>query len=145
MPARLEELEHAEEEGVKLELLCAPLRFMGDANGKLSAVELQSMELGEPDASGRRSPKPIPGKTYTLQTDLAVVAVGTGANPVLLEATKGLALNKRGYVEADANGETSLPNVFAGGDIVSGAATVILAMGAGRAAAKEIARRMGRE
>ncbi len=145
IPARLEELEHAEEEGVKLELLCAPLRFMGDANGKLTAVELQRMELGEADASGRRSPKPIDGQTYTLQTDLAVVAVGTGSNPILLEATKGLALNKRGYIEADANGETSIPNVFAGGDIVSGAATVILAMGAGRTAAKEIAKRLGKE
>ena len=145
MPARLEELEHAEEEGVKLELLCAPLRFMGDAYGKLTAVELQRMELGEPDSTGRRSPKPVEGQTYTLQTDLAIVAVGTGANPILLEATKGLALSKRGYIEADENGETSVKNVFAGGDIVSGAATVILAMGAGRAAAKEIAKRLGRE
>ncbi len=145
MPARLEELEHAEEEGVKLELLCAPTRFMGNADGKLTAVELQRMELGEPDASGRRRPVPVEGAFYTLPTDLAVVAVGTGANPVLLEATPGLKLNKWGYIDADENGETSIPNVFAGGDIVSGAATVILAMGAGRASAKEIARRLGRE
>ena len=144
MPARLEELEHAEEEGVKLELLCAPVRFMGNADGKLTAVELQRMELGEPDASGRRSPRPVEGSTYTLQTDLAIVAVGTGANPVLLEATQGLKLNKWGYIDANENGETSIPNVFAGGDIVSGAATVILAMGAGRTAAKEIATRLGR-
>ncbi len=145
MPARLEELEHAEEEGVHLELLCAPVRFMGNAEGRLTAVELQRMELGEPDASGRRRPKPVEGAYYTLQTDLAVIAVGTNANPVLLEATPGLKLNKWGYIEADEHGETSIPNVFAGGDIVSGAATVILAMGAGRAAAKEIARRLGRE
>ena len=144
MPARHEELEHAEEEGVKLELLCAPLGFTGDENGRLTAVTLQRMELGEPDASGRRSPKPIPDDTYTLPTDLAVIAVGTNANPVLLEATPGLKLNKWGYIEANEHGETSLPNVFAGGDIVSGAATVILAMGAGRTAAKEIARRLGR-
>ena len=144
MPARLEELEHAEEEGVILELLAAPLRFMGDDTGALSAVELQRMQLGEPDASGRRSPEPIAGNTYTLQTDLAIIAVGTQANPVLLDATKGLALNKRGYIEVNEHGETSIPNVFAGGDIVSGAATVILAMGAGRVAAKEIARRLGK-
>ena len=144
MPARHEELEHAEEEGVKLEVLCAPLAFAGDENGRLTAVELQRMELGDPDASGRRSPKPVPGNTFTLPTDLAVIAVGTNANPVLLDATPGLALNKWGYIEADENGETSISNVFAGGDIVSGAATVILAMGAGRTAAKEIARRLGR-
>ena len=144
MPARLEELEHAEEEGIKLELLAAPLRFMGDDKGALSAVELQRMALGEPDASGRRSPEPIPGDTYTLQTDLAIIAVGTQANPVLLEATQDLELNARGYVKVNEHGETSLPNVFAGGDIVSGAATVILAMGAGRIAAKEIARRLGK-
>ncbi len=145
MPARLEELEHAEDEGVRLELLSAPLRFIGDENGRLTGVELERMELGEPDASGRRSPRPIPGSAYILPTDLAVVAVGTNANPVLLNATKGLKLNKRGYIEADENGETSIPNVFAGGDIVSGAATVIMAMGAGRVAAKEIARRLGRD
>ena len=144
MPARLEELEHAEEEGIILELLAAPLRFMGDDTGALSAVELQRMRLGEPDASGRRSPEPVPNDTYTLQTDLAIIAVGTQANPVLLEATKELTLNKRGYVEVNEHGETSIPNVFAGGDIVSGAATVILAMGAGRTAAKEIAKRLGK-
>ena len=145
MPARLEELEHAEEEGVHLELLSAPLRFIGDEQGRLTAVELQRMKLGEPDASGRRRPQPVEGDIYTLPTDLAVVSVGTGANPVLLEATPGLKLNKWGYIEADENGETAIPNVYAGGDIVSGSATVILAMGAGRTAAKGIARRLGKE
>ncbi|MDR3358224.1 MAG: NADPH-dependent glutamate synthase [Desulfovibrio sp.] len=144
LPARHEEVEHAIEEGVVFSMLSAPLRFMGNENGRLAAVELQRMELGEPDASGRRRPTPVPGDTYTMQTDLAIIAVGTGSNPVLLDATPGLKLNSRGYIEADENGETSLPNVFAGGDIVSGAATVILAMGAGRAAAKEIARRLGK-
>ncbi|MCL1889877.1 MAG: NADPH-dependent glutamate synthase [Desulfovibrionaceae bacterium] len=143
LPARLEEVHHAQEEGVRFELLSAPLRFMEDAEGRLAAVEVQRMELGEADASGRRVPRPIPGSVFTLPTDLAVIAVGTSANPILLRGTPGLALNKWGYIDADANGETSIPNVFAGGDIVSGAATVILAMGAGRAAAKEIARRLG--
>ena len=143
MPARLEELEHAEEEGVKLQILSGPVRFMPGENGRLATVELERMQLGEPDASGRRSPKPT-GETFTLETDLAVVAVGTGSNPVLLESTPGLKLNRRGYIETDEHGETSIPNVFAGGDIVSGAATVILAMGAGRTAAKEIARRLGK-
>jgi glutamate synthase (NADPH/NADH) small chain len=102
------------------------------------------MELGEPDASGRRSPKPVEGDTYELETDLAVIAVGTNPNPVLLENEPDLKLNKWGYIEVDeATGETSIPNAYAGGDIVTGAATVILAMGAGRRAAKEIARRLG--
>ena len=142
MPCRHEELEHAEEEGVKLQTLCGPIKFQGDENGRLTTVTLQRMELGEPDDSGRRSPKPIEGAYFDQPTDLAVVAVGTRANPILLEATPALKCNKWGYIEADANGETSIPNVFAGGDIVTGAATVILAMGAGRVAAKEIARRI---
>ncbi len=145
IPARLEELEHAEEEGVQLQLLSAPIEFTAGENGRLANVKLQRMKLGEPDSSGRRRPEVIPGDTFVMQTDLAVIAVGTNANPVLLESTPNLALNKWGYIDADDNGETSIPNVFAGGDIVSGAATVILAMGAGRAAAKEIARRLGRE
>ena len=141
MPCRYEELEHAEEEGVKLAMLNAPISFHGDENGRLKGVTLQRMELGEPDSSGRRRPQPIAGETVYMDTDLAIVAVGTGSNPILLNATKGLKLNKWGYVEADENGETSIPNVFAGGDIVTGSATVILAMGAGRTAAKEIIRR----
>lgn len=145
IPARLEELEHAEEEGIHLQLLSAPLEFISGENGRLASVKLQRMQLGEPDASGRRRPEVIPGDTFVMETDLAIIAVGTNANPVLLESTPGLELNKWGYIEASEHGETSIPNVFAGGDIVSGAATVILAMGAGRTAAKEIARRLGRE
>ena len=141
MPCRYEELEHAEEEGVKLAMLNSPLAFHGDENGLLTSVSLQRMELGEPDDSGRRSPKPIPGDIVEMATDLAIVAVGTSSNPILLEATPSLKTNKWGYIEVDENGETSIPNVFAGGDIVTGAATVILAMGAGRTAAKEIIRR----
>ena len=101
------------------------------------------MELGEPDASGRRRPVPVEGATYELATDLAIVALGTRSNPILLEATEGLEKTERGYIKVDeATGETSLPNVFAGGDIVTGAATVILAMGAGRRAGQEICRRL---
>ncbi len=142
IPARLEELEHAEEEGVKLELLAAPLRFIGNEEKRLVGVELQKMQLGDPDESGRCSVTPIPNSNYILDTDLAVIAVGTRSNPILLEATPGLELNPRGYIAVNDTFETSIPNVFAGGDTVTGSATVILAMGAGRSAAKEIARRL---
>lgn len=142
MPARKEEIEHAEEEGVQFAMLSAPVRFNGDENMHLKSVTLQKMELGEPDASGRRRPVPIDGEVYDLPTDLAIVALGTRSNPILLEATPDLKLNKWGYIEAnDETGETSIPNVFAGGDIVTGAATVILAMGAGRKAGREIVAR----
>jgi glutamate synthase (NADPH/NADH) small chain len=124
-------------------MLNAPLRFLGDENGRLTAVELQRMRLGDADASGRRGPVPVPGDIHTVSTDLAIIAVGTGANPILPESVPGLNLDKRGYIETDANGETSIPDVFAGGDIVSGAATVILAMGAGLSAARVIAARLG--
>lgn len=143
MPARREEVEHAEEEGVQFAMLAAPVRFNGDANQKLCSVTLQKMELGEPDNSGRRRPVPVPDSEYDMETDLAIVALGTRSNPILLEATQNLRLNKRGYIDVDmATGETSIPNVFAGGDIVTGAATVILAMGAGRRAGQEIVRRI---
>ncbi len=143
MPARLEEIEHAEEEGIQLELLASPLQFNGDDKLTLTSVTLQRMELGEPDSSGRRRPVPIEGDIYELPTDLAIIALGTNANPILLDATPGLELNKwRHIVVNEETGETSIPNVFAGGDIVTGAATVILAMGAGRRAAKEICRRI---
>ncbi len=143
MPARHEEIEHAEEEGVQLELLASPIQFNGDAKLNLKSVTLQRMQLGEPDASGRRRPEPIEGDIYELPTDLAIVALGTRANPILLEATPELELNKWGYIVAsEETGETSIPNVFAGGDIVTGAATVILAMGAGRKAAQEICKRL---
>ena len=146
MPARLEEVEHAVEEGVIMECLASPLEFLPGEDGNLGAVRLQRMELGEPDESGRRSPRPIAGDIYELPTDIAVIAVGTRSNPVLLENEPDLKLNKWGYVEVDeATGETSILNVYAGGDIVTGAATVILAMGAGRTAAKEMARRLGCE
>ena len=143
MPARLEELEHAEEEGVQFAMLSAPVRFNGDDEMRLTSVTLQKMELGEPDASGRRRPVAIEGEVFDLPTDLAVVALGTRSNPILLDATPKLKQNKWGYIEVnEETGETSMPNVFAGGDIVTGAATVILAMGAGRKAGQEIVRRL---
>ncbi len=143
MPARAEEIEHAEEEGVQFALLSAPLCFNGDEQMRLKSVTLQKMRLCEPDASGRCKPEPIPGQVVEQPTDLAIVALGTRSNPILLDATPGLKLNAKGYIEADPEtGETSIANVFAGGDIVTGAATVILAMGAGRRAGKEIVRRL---
>jgi len=143
MPARREEIDHAIEEGVKIRCLCGPLSFHGDNQGRLKAMTVQKMELGEPDDSGRCSPVCLEGETEQLRCDMAIIAVGTRPNPILLEATPDLGLNKWGYIEADPEtGETSIPNVFAGGDIVTGAATVISAMGAGRKAAKEIAKRL---
>lgn len=146
MPARAEELHHAIEEGIQLKLLTSPISINGDENGHVKSLSLQEMELGEPDNSGRRRPIPVKGHTSDLEVDMVILAVGTGANPILLEATPGLELNKWGYIKADPEtGETSIKNVYAGGDIVGGSATVISAMGAGRKAAKEIAARLGVE
>lgn len=139
MPARLEEIENAEEEGVKLRLLTNPIEILGDESGEVKAMVCQKMSLGEPDASGRRRPIPIPDSEITLPVETVVVAVGQGPNPILLRGTKGLKLNKRGYIEVDPETMmTNIPGVFAGGDIVTGAATVIAAMGAGKRAARAI-------
>ena len=139
MPARIEEVHHAEEEGVQFYLLTAPMKFLGDDNGWVTGVECLQMELGEPDESGRRRPVPIQGSEFRLECDMAVVAIGAGANPLLPTQTPGLELNKRGYIVADLEtGKTTKPRVWAGGDIVTGSATVILAMGAGRKAANSI-------
>jgi glutamate synthase (NADPH/NADH) small chain len=143
MPARREELHHAKEEGIELFCLHSPLSFNGDGNGHLVSVVLQKMRLGEPDDSGRCRPLACEGQYCELPADMAIVAVGTRANPLLPRVTPGLAANTRGYIVIDeATGETSIPNVFAGGDIVTGAATVISAMGAGRRAAAVIADRL---
>jgi len=137
MPARLEEIQHGEDEGVKFEFLVNPIRLLGDEHGCLRALECLRMRLGEPDSSGRPRPEPVPGSEFTMEADQAIVAIGAGPNPVLLANTPGLELNKWGYVEADlADGRTSREGVFAGGDIVTGSATVILAMGIGKRAAK---------
>jgi glutamate synthase (NADPH/NADH) small chain len=139
MPARGEEIHHAEEEGVELFLLTNPTKFMGDDQGRVVAMECIKMELGEPDASGRRRPVPMKGSEFTLDTDLVVIAIGAGANPLITATTPGLKTNKRGYIEADEKtGKTLKRGVWAGGDIVTGSATVILAMGAGRLAANSI-------
>jgi glutamate synthase (NADPH/NADH) small chain len=141
MPARIEEIERAEEEGVNCVILTTPVRFVGNENGWVTGMECIQMELGEPDESGRRRPVPIPGSEFIIPADTVVVAIGQGPNPLLLETIKGLVLNKRGYIVADPEtGATNLRGVFAGGDIVTGAATVISAMGAGKRAARAIDR-----
>ena len=139
MPARTAEIHHAEEEGIEFFLLTNPTRYLGNEKGRLTGMECLQMELGEPDASGRRRPVPIEGSEFELECDLCIVAVGSGANPLLTASTSDLKLNKWGYIEAhEATGKTSKRGVWAGGDIVTGAATVILAMGAGRKAADSI-------
>jgi glutamate synthase (NADPH/NADH) small chain len=139
MPARKEEVHHAQEEGVEFLMLTAPIEYIGNKDGWVTGMKCIKMELGEPDASGRRSPKPIKGSEYVIDVDTVVVAVGTVANPIVPATTKGLETNKWGYIVAkDESGLTSREGIYAGGDIVTGAATVILAMGAGRKAANAI-------
>jgi glutamate synthase (NADPH/NADH) small chain len=139
MPARIEEIHHAEEEGVQFYLLTAPTQLIGNDNGWVTGMECLQMELGEPDESGRRRPVPKKGSEFKLECDMAVIAIGAGPNPLLTTTTPGLELNKRGYIVADPEtGKTKKPGVWAGGDIVTGSATVILAMGAGRKAANSI-------
>ena len=138
MPARKEEIRHAEEEGVKFRLLANPVRFTGDENGNLVAVECIEMQLGEPDASGRRRPEPKPGSEFTINADMAIIALGTSPNPLISRSCPDLKTGRRGTLETDENLKTSLENVYAGGDAVTGAATVILAMGAGKKAAESI-------
>ncbi len=139
MPARKEEVHHAKEEQIIFKFLRNPIKFEGDENNFVKKVELQMMELAEPDASGRRKPVPIKGKTEILEIDTAVIAIVNGSNPILVRTAKDLEFNCKGNIVVDENTmQTNLPGVFAGGDIVTGGATVILAMGAGRKAAKNI-------
>ena len=137
LPARLEEIHHAKEEGVIFKFLTAPVEVLGDPDTYLvKGMVCQQMELGEPDASGRRRPVPIEGSEFTLDLDAIIVAIGTSPNPLIRSTTPGLETNRRGCIVADdATGITSKDGVFAGGDAVTGAATVILAMGAGKRAA----------
>jgi glutamate synthase (NADPH/NADH) small chain len=144
MPARVEEVHHAEEEAITFEMLTAPLGVLGDKEGWVSGLKCIRMELGEPDASGRRRPVPIPGSEFVIDCDLVIVAIGIGANPLLTKTTPGLKLNKWGYIETDENLMSSIPGVFAGGDIVRGSATVILAMGDGKKAAQNIHKYLSR-
>ena len=137
LPARAEEVHHAEEEGIKFKLLTNPVKYIGTDHNTIKAMECIKMELGEPDASGRRRPIPIDGSNFTLNTDLVIVAVGTGPNPIIFQSTPDLKRNKWGYIDANPEtNETSKEFVYAGGDIVTGSATVIEAMGAGRIAAR---------
>ena len=135
LPARAEEVHHAEQEGVHFEFLTAPLEVVGNDQRWVTGMKCQKMQLGEPDNSGRRRPEPIPGSEFILECDTIVVAIGTKANPLLTASCPELKLNKWGNIVADEHGQTSLPGVFAGGDIVRGAATVILAMGDGKKSA----------
>ncbi len=134
-PARAEEVHHAEQEGIEFHWLSNPVEIIDDGEGSVCAVRCVRMELGEPDASGRRRPVPVPGSEFEIATDQVVFAIGTNANPIIGQTSK-LKLNKWGYIDTDANLMTSMAGVFAGGDIVTGAATVIEAMGAGRKAAR---------
>lgn len=139
MPARAEEIKHARQEGIDFQVLTAPVEFLSDGQGWLKAGRCVRMELGEPDASGRRRPVALPGSEFELPLSVAIIAIGTSANPIVQSTTPGLQTNQRGYINADQNTQrTSRKGVFAGGDIVTGSATVILAMGAGRRAARSI-------
>ena len=138
MPARLEEVKHAKEEGIEFLTLHNPLEYIADERGRVKQVILQKMELGEPDASGRRSPVAIPGATVTLDIDMAIVAVGVSPNPIVPTSIKGLELGRKNTIVVNENMQTSIPTIYAGGDIVRGGATVILAMGDGRNAAKNM-------
>lgn len=138
LPARAEEVHHAKEEGIQFAMLTNPVEVIGDEKGWVKAVKCIRMELGEPDESGRRSPVEVPGSEFEIETDTVIMSLGTSPNPLIAKTTAGLETNRRGCLVADENGATTRPGVFAGGDAVTGAATVILAMGAGRKAASAI-------
>ncbi|MBQ9756072.1 MAG: FAD-dependent oxidoreductase, partial [Clostridia bacterium] len=138
LPARKEEVEHAMEEGIIFDLLTNPTEIKGNENGWVSAITCIKMELGEPDASGRRRPVAINGSEFDIEADVVIMALGTSPNPLIKSTTEGLEVNKHGGIITDENGLTSVKAVYAGGDAVTGAATVILAMGAGKTAAKAI-------
>ena len=140
MPARVEEVHHAEQEGVVFQMLTNPIEILGDEKGWVRAIRCQRMELGEPDKSGRRRPVPVAGSEFDIPCQVVIEAIGTRANPLLTATTPDLKTNERGYITIDANGMTSKKGVFAGGDIVRGAATVILAMGDGKTTAAAIDR-----
>lgn len=139
LPARAEEVRHAKEEGIGFNMLTNPVRILGNDKGNVVGIECVSMRLGEPDASGRRSPEVVEGSNFTINCDTVIMALGTTPNPLVKQTTEGLETDRRGCIVATEDGATSRPGVFAGGDAVTGAATVILAMGAGRKAAAAIA------
>jgi glutamate synthase (NADPH/NADH) small chain len=137
MPARREEVHHAREEGIEFKMLCSPVEVVGH-DGWVTGLVATRMSLGEPDESGRRAPVCVAGSEFTIDCDTVIMALGTRANPLLTKSTPDLELTSRGYIRVDADGATSKPGVFAGGDIVTGSATVIQAMGAGKRAARAI-------
>ena len=138
LPARKEEVEQAAAEGIAFQLLNNPTRILAGEDGHVTGIELLRQELGEPDARGRRSPVPVPGSEWVLDVDTVIIAIGTSPNPLIRNTTEGLTFTRKGGIEADEGGRTAREGVFAGGDAVTGAATVILAMGAGKAGAKSI-------
>lgn len=138
MPARLEEVKHAKEEGVEFMTLHNPIEYVGDDKGRVKTMRLQKMELGEPDASGRRSPVEIPGAIEEIEVDVVIVSIGVSPNPIIPNSVAGLDVSSKGTIIVNDNMQSSIPMIFAGGDIVRGGATVILAMGDGRAAAKSM-------
>ena len=142
MPARLEEVKHAKEEGINFMTLHNPIEYLADEKGAVRAAVLQVMELGEPDASGRRSPVPVEGKTVTIDVDQVIVAVGVSPNPLVPKSIEGLELGRKNTIVVNDDMQSSRPNLFAGGDIVRGGATVILAMGDGRRAALNMHKRL---
>ena len=142
MPARVEEVHHAKEEGVEFITLCNPVEYLGDERGRVCAMRVQRMELGEPDASGRRKPLPIEGAVDTIEVDQVIVSVGVSPNPLVPDSIDGLEVTSRGTLAVDDTLRTSIPIVYAGGDIVRGGATVILAMGDGRHAAASMAEKL---
>lgn len=142
MPARREEIEHAKQEGVEFMTLANPVEYLADERGRVRAVRVQRMELGEPDASGRRKPVPIPGAVDEIEIDLAIVSVGVSPNPLIPNNIDGLEVTERGTIAVDQNHQSSIPVIYAGGDIVRGGATVILAMGDGRQAAASMAEKL---
>jgi glutamate synthase (NADPH/NADH) small chain len=138
LPARAEEVHHAKEEGIEFRMLSNPVEIIGDERGWVRAVRCQQMVLGVPDASGRRSPVAVEGALFDIETDVVIMSLGTSPNPLIAGTTPGLEVDRRGCIVASADGATSKEYVYAGGDAVTGAATVILAMGAGRKAARAI-------
>ena len=138
LPARKEEVEHAEEEGIVFKTLCNPVEILADSDDNVTQVRCIKMELGEPDASGRRRPVEVPGSEFEIDVDCVIMALGTSPNPLIKSTTEGLEINKKGGIVVNEDGLTSREHVYAGGDAVTGAATVILAMGAGKTAAKAI-------
>ena len=138
LPARKEEVHHAKEEGIIFDLLTNPVAIKGDESNHVNAITCVKMELGEPDASGRRSPVVVEGSEFDIEVDAVIMALGTQANQMSYNGTPGLEKTRKGCVAADEKGVTSVPGIFAGGDAATGAATVILAMGAGKSAAKSI-------